>query len=224
MLGALAIHALVASLLAWTVGIPVGEGGRLADVSVSDRPVVRSLQVRSVTSSPELTPSALPATEGAESTAQARPAVSAAAVSSTSPAEESEEALMARLAREATEAAAAREAIAGASFEDYLSAARLTRRPQIQDPIQLPWPMGQGVPDGELYQGRFRVFIDDHGRVRRILGEGGNLLPPLVQLTLDTFQQARFAPGELEGRAVRSWIRIEVTFDARGVGSTRALN
>lgn len=131
---------------------------------------------------------------------------------------------MARLTREAAEAAAAREAIAGASFDDYLSAARLTKRPQVRDPIELPWPVGQGVPDGALYHGRFRLFIDDQGRVRRILGEGGNLLPPLVQLTLETFQQARFSPGELEGRQVRSWIRIEVTFDARGVASTRALN
>jgi hypothetical protein len=41
-------------------------------------------------------------------------------------------------------------------------------------------------------------------------------LPGILSAAVrDAFLAARFSPGELDGRAVRSRLRIEVTFDSR---------
>lgn len=107
--------------------------------------------------------------------------------------------------------------------DEYIDAARLSVRPRIQDVVQIPWPEGIRIPDGVLYLGRFRLFIDERGHVMRIDGEGGTLLGPMIQQAQSIFMRARFVPGQLEGQPVRSWIRIEIEYDARGVVYTRTL-
>lgn len=122
------------------------------------------------------------------------------------------------------EAALRKSFYAGFPADQYIEASRLTVRPQVRDVVQLPWPEGVLVPPGVVYAGRFRLFIDEAGHVRRIEGEGGTLLPVMIEQTQSAFLGARFAPGELDGQQVRSWIRIEVEYDARGVVYTRTLN
>lgn len=223
MLGAIALHCVAVLWLAWMPELHPGEGGRRSAktgaVPVRVRAVVEPQGLAAAEPPPAL---AEEPGQGADKAPLSGP-VATSGIPGSVP-ESEEQALLERLAREAAEAAAAREAIGAISFDDYIPAARLSQRPLIQEQVQLPWPEGGGVPDGALYMGRFRLYIDEQGRVRRIMGETGNLLPPLVRLTQDTFSNARFAPGELAGRQVKSWIRIEVTFDARGIVSTRMLN
>ncbi|MFM2053735.1 MAG: hypothetical protein RL456_1772 [Pseudomonadota bacterium] len=103
--------------------------------------------------------------------------------------------------------------------DTYLGAEHLSRRPAPLGPVDLPYPAD--APAGQ-FRAVLVLFIDDDGAVRRIrieeVGEGG--LPEALQdAARQTFLAARFAPGEREGRAVRSRLRIEVEFVA-GDGAT----
>lgn len=110
----------------------------------------------------------------------------------------------------------------GLDEADYLPRASLSKAPIAAVPVLLPWP---DVPvAGQVHIGRFRVFIDEQGRVRRIRGEGSPMPDPYVNATVETFLAARFQAGELQGRAVKCWIRIEVEFDGRGTATARPLD
>ncbi len=110
----------------------------------------------------------------------------------------------------------------GLDEADYLPRASLSKPPVVAAPVLLPWP---DVPaSGEVFVGRFRVFIDEQGRVRRIRGEGPSMPDPYVNATVNTFLSARFQAGELQGMPVKSWIRIEVEFDGRGTATARPLD
>ncbi len=110
----------------------------------------------------------------------------------------------------------------GLDEADYLPRASLSKPPMAAVPLQLPWP---DVPvAGQIHIGRFRVFIDEQGRVRRIRGEGSPMPDPYVNATVNAFLAARFEAGELQGKSVKCWIRIEVEFDGRGTATARPLD
>lgn len=233
--GALGLHALLLLALIWARGgAQLGEGG-LAPEDPDGRSkvmVVRQIAAAPAPQDAPDLPQMLPGLAGdarsvsqadADPTApqrripkqmgtEAPPALTAA-----------ERARQAEEQREIAEVAQARQAFVGFPQDAYLPASSLTRRPGIQDVINLPWPEGQGVTEGRLYRGWFKLFIDEEGRVRRLQWEGGNLPAPLQKITTDAFRDARFTAGELSGRRVKAWIRIEAEFDGRGVLSTRTL-
>lgn len=57
------------------------------------------------------------------------------------------------------------------------------------------------------------LFIDETGLVRRVRVDGPSLPKPMEEAARDAFLQAHFSPGEIDGRRVKSLIRIEVVFD-----------
>jgi hypothetical protein len=76
------------------------------------------------------------------------------------------------------------------------------------------WP--DGLAPNDVQRGRFTLFIDEAGRVDRIVPDGPSLFPALEDSARAAFSQARFQPGEVDGRQVKSLIRIEVVFEPRG--------
>ena len=62
--------------------------------------------------------------------------------------------------------------------------------------------------------GVLSIFIDEHGQVQRSEADDAVGLPEaLVQAAREAFMAAQFAPGEIDGRAVKSRVRVEVVFD-----------
>jgi hypothetical protein len=119
-------------------------------------------------------------------------------------------------AREAT-AAPGPIALGSDPYGDYLPRSALTVGPRPVVPVLIDYPAFDGERD--LYAGEFDVLIDDSGGVVRVLPVTVDLPMVLSDAVRDAFLPARFDPGEIEGRPVRSRLRIEVTFDSRHLPS-----
>lgn len=99
--------------------------------------------------------------------------------------------------------------------DTYLSRAAVDAGPQALSPIQVPYPEGETPLDAGTsgLVGRLTLFIDEHGAVRRVQVHGQSLPPPFEAAARNAFLQARFAPAQKQGQAVRVRIDIEVRFD-----------
>lgn len=102
--------------------------------------------------------------------------------------------------------------------DTYLSRSMVDAGPQPLGLIQVPYPEGEAklpTAGGESagIVGRLTLYIDEHGAVRRVQVQGGDLPPPFEAAARNAFLQARFAPAQKQGQAVRVRIDIEVRFD-----------
>jgi hypothetical protein len=95
--------------------------------------------------------------------------------------------------------------------DEYLPRGLLTKPPQAQGLIDIPFP--PGVPTPGRYKAVLALYIDEHGVVRRIKTDGDALPAAYEEAARVSFQAASFQPGELHGRAVKSLIHVEVVFD-----------
>lgn len=93
----------------------------------------------------------------------------------------------------------------------YLPRSALTVPPVARSAIVVPYPVFEA--DTGHYAARLSLFIDETGSVRRVEIETEDLPEPLKIAVRDVFMSAEFQPGELDGRAVRSRLRVEVSFD-----------
>ena len=96
--------------------------------------------------------------------------------------------------------------------DEYVDPRRLTVRPSPIGDIVLP-----ELPASDLkaaLKAVMTLFIDDTGRVVRIRVESSNLPADAEFAVQQVFMQAPFRPGIIDGRAVKSRMRIEVGFDA----------
>jgi hypothetical protein len=95
---------------------------------------------------------------------------------------------------------------------DYFPRDRLSVVPQVLTNVDVPFPAEvSGLVDLKV---QITVFIDEYGTVRRVRVDSAAIPSPFAGAVLDTFLNARFKPGEVEGVAVRSQIRLEVEFRA----------
>lgn len=87
----------------------------------------------------------------------------------------------------------------------------LTRAPQpLTDPsVSLPPGMGAA---GEQ-RGVFSLFINAEGDVDAVVPDGPTLAPVLEEEARRVLAAVRFRPGEIDGRAVATLIRIEMVFE-----------
>lgn len=97
--------------------------------------------------------------------------------------------------------------------EGYVLRRALTRAPVPLAEVVPAWP--EGLAPNETQKGRFTLFINEAGGVDRIVPDGPSLFPALEESAVTAFSAARFQPGEVDGRRVRSLIRIEVVFEPR---------
>lgn len=103
-------------------------------------------------------------------------------------------------------------AVDAASIVDgYVLRKALTTAPVPVGEVRLAWPAGSSALGRQ--QAVFSLFIDESGAVRRMVADGPTLEPPVEEAARAVFMAARFLPGQVDGRAVKALIRIEVVFD-----------
>ena len=112
--------------------------------------------------------------------------------------------------------------LAGFNLQDYLPRRAVDEGPRVQGQITLPWP--DGFPGRQQHKGRFRIYIDELGRVRRVAPEALEMAQPFVEATQQAFLQARFDPGKLAGVSVRTWILVEVVYEDSGIVFSQVLS
>jgi hypothetical protein len=106
----------------------------------------------------------------------------------------------------------------GTTDADYLPSRLLTRRPLPQQSIDLFYP--ELAPSG-LFRAVLTLYIDDQGVVQRVRideAQDSGLPATLEDAARQTFLRSTFLPGELDGRPVRSQLRIEVEFATEPAG------
>lgn len=101
----------------------------------------------------------------------------------------------------------------------YHARRELSRPPKPLSPIDIVFP--PGVPTPGRHTAVLAVYIDELGHVRKVRTEGEALPLAFEDAARNAFLGASFRAGELEGRAVKSYIHVEVVFDeqpqARGL-------
>ena len=102
------------------------------------------------------------------------------------------------------------------SDDDYFPRAMLTVVPTPIEPVMIAYPEFDNDPGH--HSSELALFIDETGRVARVRFDGPELPRELEEAARNAFITARFRSGELDGRAVKSWIRVEVVFDSRTTG------
>lgn len=102
------------------------------------------------------------------------------------------------------------------SDDDYFPRAMLTVVPTPVEPVMIAYP--EIDRDTGHHSSELALFIDETGRVARVRFDGPELPRELEEAARNAFINARFRSGELDGRAVKSWIRVEVVFDSRTTG------
>jgi hypothetical protein len=118
------------------------------------------------------------------------------------------------------EAAPAAEAASGPAYDDetgatadegaaYLPAAQLTERPQLLQDIAPDWRAQDRLPQRMVCT----LLVSEYGDVDRVLCDEPVVSPATLQAVGERFRAARFAPGRLYGRPVRSALRIELRLD-----------
>lgn len=98
-----------------------------------------------------------------------------------------------------------------ASGSEYVPRPQLSTAPRPSTPVVVPFPAEVTSPG--RYAAILALFIDETGVVRRVRVDGPSLPKPMEDAARDSFLQAHFSPGEVDGRQVKSLIRVEVVFD-----------
>lgn len=101
--------------------------------------------------------------------------------------------------------------------DDYYPRTELTVGPAPMGTVQIEYPAFDGERD--FYSSELLLMIDETGVVSRVLLVGAPLPAPLEEAARSAFLQAPFMPGERNGQAVKSRIRVEVVFDSRRIPS-----
>jgi len=93
----------------------------------------------------------------------------------------------------------------------FYSPDQLSKRPQPLAKAELDPPdLNPIVASGKLV---LNLWIDAGGKVTRIEIDSNNLPPKFVRTALIAFEQMRFVPGERDGRAVGTVLKIEVNYE-----------
>jgi hypothetical protein len=98
-----------------------------------------------------------------------------------------------------------------ASDEGYLPRPMLSRAPAPLAPVEIREPESN-APSGR-YVGTLSLFIDEQGKVRGAQADEAQLPPEMARAAQEAFLAVTFSPGEIDGRKVRSRLRVEVSFD-----------
>ncbi len=95
----------------------------------------------------------------------------------------------------------------------YVPRSLLSVGPVARTPVLLQWPATW--PLRRSYTAILRLYLDEEGRVDRVEPDGDAVLPDaLFETARQAFMAADFSPGQVDGRAVKSWVRIEVSFES----------
>ncbi len=107
-------------------------------------------------------------------------------------------------------------AAAMSAADDYLPRELLTQPPVASGLIVVQYPAE--LPPGSRHSLTLMLYVDEAGVVRRVRTEGSAPVQAMVTAAHQTFLHARFTPGQIDGRAVKSLMEVEVTFDSTPLG------
>lgn len=96
---------------------------------------------------------------------------------------------------------------------DYVPRPQLTVPPVLLTDVTIDEPPGLAEIGG-IRSGVLALYIDDTGRVRHIRTDDWLLPPEYEEAARNAFSKARYRPGEIDGRPVKSRVRVLVTFGA----------
>jgi len=109
--------------------------------------------------------------------------------------------------------------VATSADDDYVPRPLLSVPPVSRSPVIIAAPEGQA--DSSRHVGILSLFIDEDGRVHHVAADDAALPPAFEQAAREAFMAARFSPGQIDGRLVKSRVRVEVVFDNLPLMSTR---
>lgn len=95
-------------------------------------------------------------------------------------------------------------------LDNYHSKVYLTTSPEPLASIEIPAP---DIAGRRKVQVELSVFIDEHGKVRRVRPESPGVMDEYVQAATQAFEATTFRPGEIAGRPVKSVIKVLVEFE-----------
>ena len=95
----------------------------------------------------------------------------------------------------------------------YIKASQLSVRPSPIGEIRVPSPENAVAP--RVVTIKVTLFVDERGSVAKIAFEEPAPAEPFRDAVQKAFAKARFHPGKVGKRAVKSQMRIEVTFDPK---------
>lgn len=92
----------------------------------------------------------------------------------------------------------------------YYRTDQLTKPPRAtsQPQVDVPRTVARSV-SGKVV---LLLWIDERGNVNSVQVESSNLPETVSGMAAETFRKLRFVPGEIEGRRVRTLMRIEVDY------------
>jgi hypothetical protein len=96
-------------------------------------------------------------------------------------------------------------------FDDYLPRDLLSQPPEALTEIVIAAPPEEDFPGRRV--GILTLFIDEEGQVRHVAPDDLLLPQALEQLAREAFMAGRFSPGQVNGRATKSRMRVEVVFE-----------
>jgi hypothetical protein len=94
---------------------------------------------------------------------------------------------------------------------EYLPTSALSSPPEPVTDIQIDWP--PMALDIGIFRGVFTLLIDEQGKVQKAVADAPTLTPQMEERARQAFLGARFSPGMLDGKAVKSALRVEVEFE-----------
>jgi hypothetical protein len=107
---------------------------------------------------------------------------------------------------------------AASAQDDYVPRPLLSVPPVARSLVVIAAPEGQA--DSSRHVGILSLFIDEDGRVHHVAADDAALPRAFEQAAREAFMVARFSPGQMDGRAVKSRVRVEVVFDNTPLLST----
>ena len=113
---------------------------------------------------------------------------------------------------QSAEAPVARSSAPAGEPDGYVPRSQLTEPPVLQAPVVIKEPSVQ-TPSFGMRTGILALYIDDEGRVLQVLGQEPALPAEYEQAAREAFLEARYTPGRIDGRAVKSRVRVEVKFN-----------
>lgn len=96
-------------------------------------------------------------------------------------------------------------------WSDYVPRPQLSVPPLAQAPVLIAPPAGDFEPQRVV--GVLSLYINEYGAVDHVASNGDELPPAFEQAAIAAFQHITFTPGQLDGQAVKSRIKVEVVFD-----------
>jgi len=103
----------------------------------------------------------------------------------------------------------------------YLPRVALSQAPKTLAAVLLDYP--SEAPSGR-HVAQLTLYIDENGQVQRVRLNSAALPAALMDNARQAFLHTRFTPGEVEGRAVKAQIDVEVEYVADSLPRTMGLD